>query len=56
VFHDLGGRGRSAVVAAAVAYGGVFVIFALLPFFGALSGAAGAALAAFVTVLLLRRR
>jgi hypothetical protein len=56
VFHDLGGRGRSALVAAAIAYGGVFVIFALLPFFGALSGAAGAALAAFVTVLLLRRR
>jgi hypothetical protein len=56
VFHDLGGRGRSAVLAAAVAYAGVFVIFALLPFFGALSGAAGAALATFVAVLLLRRR
>jgi hypothetical protein len=56
VVHDLGGRGRSAVVAAAVAYAGVFVIFALLPFFGALSGAAGAALATFVAVLVLRRR
>ena len=56
VVRDLGGRGRSAVVAAAVAYAGVFVIFALLPFFGALSGAAGAALATFVAVLLRRRR
>jgi hypothetical protein len=56
VVHDLGRRGRTAVVAAAVAYAGVFVIFAVLPFFGALSGAAGAALATFVAVLLLRRR
>jgi hypothetical protein len=44
------------VVAAAVAYAAVFVIFAVLPFFGALSGAAGAGLATFVAVLLRRRR
>jgi hypothetical protein len=56
VVRDLGGRGRTAVVAAAVAYAAVFVIFAVLPFFGALSGAAGAGLATFVAVLLRRRR
>jgi hypothetical protein len=32
------------------------VVFAVLPFFGAFSGAAGAFLATFATVLLLRRR
>jgi hypothetical protein len=56
VFHDLGGRGRSAVLAAVVAGAGVFVVFALLPFLGAFSGAWGAALATFVAVLVLRRR
>jgi hypothetical protein len=56
VAHDLGRRGRRAVVAAVVAGAGVFVVFSVLPFLGAFSGGAGAALATFVAVLLLRRR
>jgi hypothetical protein len=42
----------SGVVAAVV----VWVVFAVLPFLGAFSGAAGAFLATFAAVLLLRRR
>jgi len=56
VGRDLAGRGRTAAVAAVVAGAGVFAVFAVLPFLGAFSGAAGAALGTFVAVLLLRRR
>ena len=49
-------RAGTAVVAGAVAAVVVWVIFALLPFLRAGSGAVGAFLATFVAVLLLRRR
>ena len=49
-------RVRTAAVAGAVGAGVVWVLFALLPFFRAGSGALGAFLATFVTVLLLLRR
>lgn len=49
-------RVGTAVVTGAVAAVVVWVIFALLPFLRAGSGAVGAFLATFVAVLLLRRR
>ena len=49
-------RIRTATVAAVTGAAGVFVIFAVLPFFRAPSGAIGAGLATFVAVFLLRRR
>jgi hypothetical protein len=49
-------RMRTAAVAALVGSGAVWVLFAMLPFLRATSGAAGAFLATFVAVLLLRRR
>ncbi len=49
-------RVRVAALAGAVGAGVVFVIFALLPFLRAGSGAAGAFLATFVAVVLTRRR
>ena len=49
-------RARAAAVSGVVAAVVVWAIFAMLPFLGAFSGAAGAFLAAFATVLLLRRR
>jgi len=52
----LTGRVRTAALAGVVAGGAVFVLFALLPFLGAGSGATGAFLATFVAVVLLRRR
>lgn len=53
-----GGRMRSAAVSAAVAGGAVWVLFAVLPFLRATSGAVGAFLATFVVLLVLggRRR
>ena len=50
------GQLRTAALVGAVAGAGVWVLFALLPFLRAGSGAAGAFLATFVAVLLLRRR
>lgn len=47
---------RVAAFTGVVGAGVVFVLFALLPFLRAPSGAAGAFLATFVAVLLLRRR
>jgi hypothetical protein len=49
-------RVRTAGVSGVVAAAGVFCLFAVLPFFGAFSGAAGAFLAAFAAVLVFRRR
>jgi hypothetical protein len=49
-------RARAAAVSGVVAAVVVWVIFAVLPFLGAFSGAAGAFLATFATVLLLPRR
>jgi hypothetical protein len=49
-------RARSAAMSGVVAAVIVWVIFAVLPFLGAFSGAAGAFLATFATVLLLPRR
>jgi hypothetical protein len=53
-----GGRVRTAAVSAAVAGGAVWVLFALLPFLRATSGAVGAFLATFAVLLVLgvRRR
>lgn len=53
-----GGRVRTAAVSAAVAGGAVWVLFAILPFLRATSGAVGACLATFVVLLVLggRRR
>lgn len=56
LFADLGRRFRVAATTGAVAFGLVWVLFALLPFLRATSGAVGAAIAAFVAVLVLRRR
>jgi hypothetical protein len=49
-------RTRTAVVVGAGSAGVVLLLFALLPFLGAISGAAGAFLGAFVAALLFRRR
>jgi hypothetical protein len=49
-------RARAAAASGVVAAVIVWVIFAVVPFFGAFSGAAGAFLATFATVMLLRRR
>jgi hypothetical protein len=49
-------RARAAALSGVVAAVVVWVIFAVLPFLGAFSGAAGAFLATFATVLLLPRR
>ncbi len=53
-----GGRVRTAAVSAAVAGGAIWVLFALLPFLRATSGAVGAFLATFLVLLVLggRRR
>ena len=55
VLAEVGRRFRIAVLSGAVAGGAVWVLFAVLPFLRAGSGGAGAALATFVAVLLLRR-
>jgi len=47
---------RAAAISGAVAAAAVWFLFAVLPFLGATSGAAGAFLAAFVAVLVFRRR
>ena len=47
---------RTAAIAGAVAAASVWVLFAVLPFLRATSGSAGAFLAAFVAVLVFRRR
>ena len=50
------GQLRSAALVGAVAGAGVWLLFALLPFLRAGSGAVGAFLAAFAVTVLLRRR
>jgi hypothetical protein len=50
------GQVRVAAVSGAVAAVVVWLVFAVLPFLGATSGAAGAFLASFAAVLLFRRR
>jgi hypothetical protein len=47
---------RAAAVSGAVAAAVVWFLFAVLPFLGATSGAVGAFLAAFMAVLVFRRR
>jgi hypothetical protein len=47
---------RAAAISGAVAAGAVWVLFAVLPFLRAGSGAVGAFLAAFTAVLVFRRR
>ena len=54
--RGLGARARAAAVSGAVAGGAVFVLFMLLPFLRAPSGAVGAFLGAFVVALVLRRK
>lgn len=49
-------RASTAAVAGGLAAGGVFLLFALLPFLGAPSGAVGAFVAVFAYVLVMRRR
>jgi len=49
-------RASNAAVAGAMAAGAVWLLFALLPFFGAWSGAAGAFVGVFAYGLLMRRR
>jgi hypothetical protein len=49
-------RVSTAAVAGAVAAGLVWIAFFFLPFLGATSGAAGAFLATFITLLVVRRR
>jgi len=49
-------RLSSAAVAGLIAAGVVWLLFAVLPFLGAPSGAAGALLGVFAAVLLVRRR
>ncbi|RZS91791.1 hypothetical protein EV189_1041 [Motilibacter rhizosphaerae] len=49
-------RFRAALVAAVVAGAAVFALFAVTPFLGAVSGGAGAAVAAFVAVGVTYRR
>lgn len=51
-----GGRLRTAAVSASVAAATVWVVFAVLPFLRAGSGAVGAFLATFVVLLVLGRR
>jgi hypothetical protein len=55
IIADLGRRFRAAALTGVVAGAGVWGLFAVLPFLRAGSGGAGAALATFVAVLLLRR-
>jgi hypothetical protein len=50
------GQVRAAAVSGAAAAVGVWFLFAILPFLRATSGAIGAFLAAFVAVLVFRRR
>ena len=52
----LNSRARVAVVSGVIAAAVVWAIFAILPFLGAFSGAAGAFLATFASVFLLRRK
>jgi hypothetical protein len=54
--RGLGARARNAAVSGAFAGGAVFVLFMLLPFLRAPSGAVGAFLGAFVVALVLRRK
>lgn len=54
--RNIASRLRLAALTAVPAAAAVWVIFAFLPFLGATSGAAGAFLAAFVAVALLRGR
>jgi hypothetical protein len=54
--RGLAARARTAAVAGAFAGAGVFLLFMLLPFLRAPSGAVGAFLGAFVAALLLRRK
>ena len=49
-------RLRTAAISGVAGAAVVFVLFAFLPFLGAVPGATGAFLATFVAVLLLRRR
>jgi|SRR5262245_5676185 len=49
-------RSSNAAVAGGLAAGGVFLLFALLPFLGAPSGAVGAFVGVFAYALLMRRR
>jgi ferric-dicitrate binding protein FerR (iron transport regulator) len=49
-------RASTAAVAGAVAAGGVWLLFAFLPFLGAIDGAAGAFIGVFAYALLIRRR
>jgi len=56
VAAGLTARARTAVASATVAAAVVWVVFALVPFLGATSGAAGAFLATLVTVLVAPRR
>lgn len=49
-------RSSTAAVAGAVAAGGVWLLFAFLPFLGAIDGAAGAFVGVFAYALLTRRR
>ena len=53
---SIAARVRLAATTGAASAGLVWLAFALLPFLGATSGAAGAFLATFVAVLVLRRR
>jgi hypothetical protein len=56
VRRGLAGRTRNAAVAGGIAAGGVWVLFALMPFLRATSGAVGAFIGVFVVALLLGRR
>lgn len=49
-------RASTAAVAGAVAAGGVWLLFAFLPFLGAFDGAAGAFVGVFAYALIMRRR
>lgn len=49
-------RSSAAAVAGAVAAGGVWLLFAFLPFLGAIDGAAGAFVGVFAYALIMRRR
>ena len=55
-FGGLRARARTSVAAGAAAAVTVGALFVLLPFLGAISGAAGAFLGAFAVALVLRRR
>jgi hypothetical protein len=56
LFGALAARARTATVSAVVAGVGVWLIFAVLPFLRAGSGAVGAFLGAFAAVMVFRRR